>query len=77
MIRINKYIERGCFSGKSYIPEVIKIMTDIIKRGFSDYSDYLDQLDAVNLGLLPQDLNEINDAKNIFYKFFEVLNKNK
>jgi len=77
MIRINKYIERGCFSGKSYIPEVMKIMTDIYERGFSDYKDYLDQLDAVDLGLLPQDLNEINDAKNIFYKFFEVLNKNK
>ncbi len=77
MIRINKYIERGCFVGKSYIPEIIKIMSDIYDRGFEDYDDFKDQLDAVDLGLIPSEISQITDASDIFYEFFELLNKGK
>ncbi len=38
-IRILKYIKRGFFSGKSYIPELIKILSDIIQRGYTDHED--------------------------------------
>jgi hypothetical protein len=77
LIRIIKYIKRDCFKGKSYLPEIFKIITDINNRGFDNYNDFLNQLDAVDLGLLPKDISEIENANDIFLNFFETLNKNK
>ena len=64
--------DKGYFLGKSYIPAVINILTNIIKRGFNDYDDFKDQLDAVDLGLLEEDYKE---AKEDFRELFEILNK--
>ena len=52
MIRIIKYANRGKFSGRSYIIDILKIMTEIVDRGYKDYNDFKDQLDAVDLALL-------------------------
>ena len=74
LIRCFKINDKGYFLGKSYIPAVINILTNIINRGFDNYADFKDQLDAVDLGLLEEDYK---DAKEDFLKLFEMLNKNK
>lgn len=56
LIRSYKYKERGDFSGNSHIYSVLKILCKIIDRGFENYEDFKDQLDAVDLGLVPEDL---------------------
>lgn len=74
LIRIQKYIKRGKFAGKSWIWEVIKILTEVIDRGFHDYEDFKDQLDAVDLGLLPEDFQGANKG-GILMNFFELLRR--
>ncbi len=58
LIRMFKYHKRGDFTGKSYVFTAIKIMMEIVNRGFIDYNGFKDQLDAVDLGLLPEDLKQ-------------------
>ena len=55
LMRARKYAERGMFTGNSYMFEVLKILTDIIERGFENYYDFKDQLDAIDLQLLKDD----------------------
>lgn len=58
LIRLNKYVKRDIIKGKSYTVEVLKILADIIKRGYLDYPDFKNQLDAVDLMLLePKESN--------------------
>jgi hypothetical protein len=73
LIRINKYINRGDFNGKSYMFSLFKILHDIIKRGFHNYEDFKDQLDAVDLGLLPEDLSELDNG--ILISLYQELKK--
>lgn len=56
LLRLLKYKDRGVYHGKSYIRDVIAILNAIVSRGFKDYSDFKDQLDAIDLGLVPEDL---------------------
>ena len=49
LIRLGKYIKREMFHGRSYIPDVLKIVNNIVNRGFKDYSDFKHQLRAVDL----------------------------
>lgn len=72
LIRIQKYVKRGKFAGKSWIWDTIKILTAVIDRGFEDYEDFKDQLDAVDLGLLPEDFQGANTG-GILMEFFELL----
>jgi len=58
LIRMNKYIKRGHFEGRSWMWETFKILTAILKRGVGDYTDFKDQLDAVDLGLLPEEVEK-------------------
>ena len=58
LIRIQKYIKRGYFEGRSWMWETFKILTNILERGIIDYDDFKDQLDAIDLGLLPEELEE-------------------
>ena len=67
LIRSYKYKET--FLGKNYKREVIKILTDIIKRGFDNYKDFKDQLDAVDLAYF-EDNEEL-------LELFELLRKDK
>lgn len=59
LVRINKYIKRGNYVGKSYIRDVVLILTDIINRGIEDYEDFKDQLDAIDLGLFAEDTSTV------------------
>jgi len=59
LIRLNKYYQRGCYAKKQeYKKDILNIMSDIIKRGYSDYQDYKDQLAAVDLLLLEPEEKE-------------------
>jgi len=73
LIRINKYIQRGEFAGKSYIPSILNILTSIVSRGFEDYTDFKNQLDAVDLGLLPEDFDSVDKASLL--TLFDLLKK--
>lgn len=64
LIRLNKYVKRDIIKGRSYIVEVLKILQDIVKRGYIDYADFKDQLDAVDLLLLEP--AESNSAWQLF-----------
>lgn len=70
LIRINKYIKRGNYIGKSYIKDVILILTDILDRGIADYEDFKDQLDAIDLSLLGDD---VEAAMHLFSAFQHVV----
>jgi len=73
LIRTVKYAKRGHFSGNSYIWAVLNVLEQLIGRGFYGYEDFKDQLDAVDLGLLPEEIEELDTValKNLF----ESLNK--
>ncbi|KKN78298.1 hypothetical protein LCGC14_0351570 [marine sediment metagenome] len=75
LIRMFKYKERGLFSGASYIMECIKVFNSVVERGFSDYDDFKDQLDAVDLGLLPDELKEMENDRNCLRELFDLLNE--
>jgi hypothetical protein len=75
MIRIFKYFKRGDFSGKSYIVSVINILVNIAERGFKNYEDFKDQLDAVDLGLLPSDLNLFRPWDKMLKRFYNAFTK--
>lgn len=64
LVRLNKYVKRGVIKGKSYTVATLRILRDIIGRGFADYKDFKDQLDAVDLLLLQPD--ESNAAWQLF-----------
>lgn len=56
LIRCIKYAQRGTYANKhEYKVDVLKILTDIIERGYKDYADYKDQLSAIDLMLLGPD----------------------
>ncbi|MGI9570363.1 MAG: hypothetical protein ACR2PH_11640 [Desulfobulbia bacterium] len=61
LMRSFKYHKRGDFAGKSYLFTTLSILNDIVERGINGYDDFRDQLDAVDLGLIPDDLNNLNE----------------
>ena len=59
LIRLNKYLQRGCYASKhEYKKDVLNILNDIISRGYKNYEDYKDQLAAVDLLLLEPEEKE-------------------
>lgn len=66
LIRSFKYKEN--FLKNNYKKEVIKILIDIIKRGFKDYNDFKNQLDAIDLAYV--------EESNECLELFNLLNKN-
>ena len=64
LIRLNKYVKRDIIKGKSYTVEALKILADIIRRGYIGYPDFKNQLDAVDLMLLEP--KESNAAYELF-----------
>jgi hypothetical protein len=67
LIRTFKYKENYLVA--NYKKIVIEILTDIVKRGFKDYSDFKDQLDAIDLGFITDNESHMS--------LFEVLRKDK
>ena len=68
LIRLVKYHNRGMFAGNSYKYEMLKILNDIIERGYKDYDDFKDQMDSVDLMLLSED-----NIGNIAWKLYNTL----
>jgi len=64
LIRIFKYQERGTFGDGSYTLAVLKILNQILKRGYKTYDDFKDQLSAVDLMVLSKD--ESDAAWNLY-----------
>lgn len=53
LLRTVKYFQRGAYAKKyEYKKDILRILNDIISRGYNDYQDYKDQLAAVDLLLL-------------------------
>lgn len=53
LLRTVKYFQRGAYANKhEYKKDILRILNDIISRGYKDYQDYKDQLAAVDLLLL-------------------------
>lgn len=73
LLRAFKYQERGDFAGKSYISSVLSIVCAVVERGFTSYEDFKDQLDAVDLGLVPEDFDEVGRAD--LQRLYDVLTK--
>lgn len=69
LIRLNKYVKRDIIKGKSYTVEALKILADIIRRGYIDYPDFKNQLDAVDLMLLEP------KESNAAYELFKVCHR--
>ena len=70
LVRIGKYIKRGNFNGKSYMRDIMMILTDILNRGIKDYEDFKSQLDAIDLLLLGED---VDVALDLFHAFQKVV----
>lgn len=59
LLRCIKYAQRGTYANKfEYKVDVLKILGDIINRGYRDYKDFKDQLTAVDLFLLEEQEGE-------------------
>lgn len=75
LLRAFKYSKRGDFAGNSHIFSVIKVLTDIIHRGFEDFDDFKNQMDAVDLGLTPENEEELKQAGFANWETADVLDK--
>ena len=73
LIRAEKYKSRGLLTRGKYIRSLIDVVTGIIERGFKNYEDFKDQLDAVDLGLLPDELEEVTHAR--LMRLYELLKR--
>lgn len=60
LVRLLKYYKRDDISEHSGVSCALKIVSAIVVRGFKDYEDFKDQLDAVDLGLIPEELDELD-----------------
>lgn len=70
-IRLLKYHKRGELTKTSAIRAMLDIVRAVVKRGFKDYEDFKDQLDAVDLGLVPDEMAEVDRANLL--ELFELL----
>lgn len=73
-IRLLKYNKRGEISQRGATVAMIKIIEAIVARGFKDYNDFKDQLDAVDLGLVPANIEAISQTnlKELFERLLRL-----
>lgn len=57
LFRCFKYHDRGTLTGRAWRMAVIKILSDIVARGFGSYKDFKDQMDAVDLHYTEDDFD--------------------
>lgn len=50
LVRLFKYHKRGKLNKTETAQAVMKILKDVVDRGYEDYNDFKNQLDAVDLG---------------------------
>ena len=59
LVRLFKYRSRREISRGRSLHSVFEILEAIVSRGVEDYEDFKDQIDAVDLGLLPEELESL------------------
>ena len=62
LTRIAKYHAKGVLSDSAALRANLEVLLAIIERGFKDYNDFKDQLDAVDLGLVPEEMSEVEKS---------------
>lgn len=60
LIRASKYHQRGLLTKHEFLQTNLKIIIEIVKRGFRDQNDLKDQLDSIDLGYVITDSQEFN-----------------
>jgi hypothetical protein len=75
LLRASKYYKRDLLPYPKLIAAMFKTITELVTAGFKDYEDFKDQLDAVDLGLTPEELDEVSQAE--LMSLFELLRKDK
>lgn len=73
LIRAAKYRTSGILTTGAHIRAVIDILAAVVRRGFVGYEDFKNQLDAVDLGLVPEEFNEV--GRSDLMDLFKMLNK--
>lgn len=73
MIRAGKYLKKGAMTNGNFIHCIVETLNEVVSRGFRDMDDFKDQLDAVDLGLVSEEMEEVNRSK--FERLFELLSK--
>ena len=51
IVRTLKYYKRGKLTRATAARGIIKMLADVLNRGYSSYADFKDQLDAIDLGV--------------------------
>jgi hypothetical protein len=77
LIRLVKYGARGLYPGRAYVGDVLHILGDILRQGVRDYDDFKDQMDAVDLGLVPEEMNVDSDLVAELYDMLVCLGTEK
>lgn len=63
LIRLVKYAKRGLYPARrDYMADMLRILTAIIERGYSDYEDFKDQLDAIDLNYEGEEVDDLWNA---------------
>lgn len=62
LFRLFKYFKRECCTKSERNKCLLKILNNVIDRGFTSYDDYKDQLDAIDLGMSEHS----DEAYNLF-----------
>lgn len=73
LVRLLRYYDRGDITKHNAIRSLIRVLSDIIERGFYDREDFKDQLDAVDLGLLSEEQSEMRHGE--LMRLFELLDQ--
>jgi hypothetical protein len=73
VIRAGKYYKSGVMSRGVYLRAVLDAMGAAVDRGVQNYDDYKDQLDAVDLGLVGEEMGQVERAGLL--KLFEGLHR--
>ena len=61
LCRVVKYAKYGYYGKeeRAWVRDVFKILTEFVRRGFSDYDDFKDQVYAVDLGYAGPEVREL------------------
>ena len=69
LVRAEKYLQRGFISKKNYRCVILKILDNLLNRGFKNYDDYKDQLVSIDLNVFSS--YEDNPARNLYDTLIE------
>lgn len=76
LVRTGKYYKKSQISRGQQIYSTLTSLIAVIERGFKDYEDFKDQLDAIDLGLVPEELDDVCRCNLLGLFHFLERNKN-